>query len=87
MRQGSTVAADTGGTSTATETPVIASFSTDSAAIGDGITNDSALSLAGTGAANGAVRIYDGTKLLGSAQANGSGAWTFATPVLADGTQ
>lgn len=31
------------------------------------------------------VNIYDGSKLLATVQADGSGVWTFTTPVLADG--
>jgi peptidase M10/serralysin-like protein/Big-like domain-containing protein/matrixin len=66
--------------------PVIASFSTDSGAIGDHITNDNTLALSGSAAAGSMVSVYDGATLLGSALASGSGAWTFTTGALADGT-
>ena len=66
--------------------PTIASFSTDSGAVGDGITNDNTLTLTGTAAAGSTVSVYDGATLLGTATANGSGAWTFTTGVLADAT-
>ena len=68
------------------QAPVIGSFSPDSASIGDGITNANALTLTGTAQANSTVKVYDGTTLLGSAVANVSGAWSFATAALTDGT-
>ena len=64
---------------------MIASFSTDSGVAGDGITNDNTLTLTGTAQANSTVRVYDGATLLGTATANGSGAWSFTTAALADG--
>jgi hypothetical protein len=64
--------------------PTIASFSTDSGMIGDSITNDNTLTLAGAAAAGSTVSLYDGATLLGSTAANGSGAWSFATGILAD---
>src|SRR5439155_14236323 len=64
--------------------PVISSFSNDSGALGDGITNDNTLILTGTAAANSTVSVYDGTTLRGTATANGSGAWSFTTGTLAD---
>ena len=70
---------------TAPTAPGIASFSTDSGVLGDGITNDSTLTLSGTAEANSTVKVYDGSTLLGSAAANGSGAWTYTTSALADG--
>ena len=65
--------------------PAIASFSTDSGAVGDGITNDNTLTLTGTAEANSTVKVYDGATLLGTATANGSGAWSYTTAALADG--
>src|SRR5207247_3741 len=66
--------------------PTISSFSTDSGTVGDGITNDNTLTLTGTAAAGSTVNVYDGATLLGTATANGSGAWTFTTGTLADAT-
>ena len=66
--------------------PVITSFSTDSGVVGDNITNDNTLALAGTAVANSTVNVYDGATLLGTATANSSGAWSFATAALANGT-
>ena len=65
--------------------PAIASFSNDSGIAGDGITNDNTLTLTGSAQANSTVRVYDGATLLGTATANGSGAWSFTTAALADG--
>ena len=65
--------------------PTIASFSTDSGTVGDHITNDNTLTLTGTAEANSTVKVYDGATLLGSAVANGSGAWTYTTAALANG--
>ena len=45
--------------------PVIASFSTDSGTVGDGITNDNTLTLTGTAEANATVKVFDGATLLG----------------------
>ena len=61
---------------TAPVAPTIASFSTDSGTVGDGITNDNTLTLTGTAEANATVKVFDGATLLGSAVANGSGAWS-----------
>ena len=65
--------------------PIIASFSTDSGTVGDGITNDATLTLTGTAEANSTVKVFDGATLLGSVVANGSGAWTYTTAALANG--
>ena len=65
--------------------PTISSFSTDSGVVGDHITNDNTLTLTGTAEANSTVKVYDGTTLLGSATANGSGAWSYTTAALANG--
>jgi hypothetical protein len=50
----------------------------------DRITNDGTVKLTGrvTGAAGTTVRIYDGTKLLGTATLDGSGGWTFSTKLV-----
>ena len=63
----------------------IASYSTDSGTAGDGITNDNTLTLTGTAEANATVKVYDGANLLGSATANGAGAWSFTTAALTNG--
>ena len=43
------------------------------------------LTLTGTAEANSTVKVYDGATLLGSATANGSGAWSYTTAALASG--
>ena len=53
--------------------------------VGDGITNANTLTLTGTAEANSTVKVYDGATLLGSATANGSGAWSYTTAALANG--
>ena len=58
---------------TAPVAPSIASFSTDSGTVGDGITNDNTLTLTGTAEANSTVKVYDGATLLGSATAERHG--------------
>ena len=75
------VTVDTG----APAAPVIASFSKDTGVVGDGITSDNTLTFTGTAQANSTVRVYDGATLLGTATANGSGAWSFTTAALGDG--
>ena len=64
--------------------PTITSFSPDSGVVGDGITNASTLTLTGTAEANSTVKVYDGATLLGSATANGTGAWSFTTAALSN---
>ncbi len=70
---------------TAPVAPSIASFSTDSGTVGDGITNDNTLTLTGTAEANSTVKVFDGATLLGSATADGTGAWSYTTAALANG--
>jgi hypothetical protein len=62
--------------------PSIASFSTDSGTVGDGITNDNTLTLTGSAEANATVKVYDGVTLLGIATADGSGNWSYTTARL-----
>lgn len=57
--------------------PVIAS---------DTIINANEVNLAGTAEANSTVNVFDGTTELGTALVSASGAWTFTTGALADGT-
>ena len=70
---------------TAPVAPSIASFSTDSGVVGDGITNDNTLTLTGTAEANSTVKVYDGATLLGTATPMATGAWTYTTAALANG--
>ena len=70
---------------TAPVAPSITSFSPDTGTVGDKITSANVLTLTGTAEANATVKVFDGTTLLGSAVANGSGAWTYTTAALANG--
>lgn len=64
---------------TAPVAPVIAAISTDSGSLAtDGITNDTTLQLSGTAEANAVVTLSrTGTGVLGTATADGSGAWSY----------
>lgn len=64
--------------------PKIASFSNDSGVAGDGITNDSTLTLTGSAAANSTVTVFDGSVQIGVAKADSSGSWQYITDVLKD---
>lgn len=66
--------------------PKIASFSNDTGKVGDGITSDNTLTLTGTAAANAKVAVFDGANQIGTATANSSGAWSYTTAALADGS-
>jgi hypothetical protein len=70
---------------TAPAAPAITAFATDSASLGDGITNDNTLTLSGTAEANSTVQLYEGLTLLGTTTATAGGAWSLTTTVLADG--
>ena len=66
--------------------PVIASFSADSGAVGDHITNDNTLTLSGTAPANSTLKVFDGATQIGTTTASASGAWSYNTATLADGS-
>ena len=62
-------------------------FSNDSgSSSGDGVTNDNTLTLTGSAAANSAVKVFDGATQIGTTTANSSGAWTYTSAVLSDGS-
>src|SRR5207247_700894 len=67
--------------------PVITGFTTDSGTVGDHITNDQTLTIAGTAEAN-APSLHDALPIsLGTATADGSGVWHFVdTTTLSNGT-
>ena len=76
-----------GGTLSAPTSQIgITAFSTDSGVAGDHITNDNTLTLTGTAAANGTVKVFDGANQIGTATANSSGAWTYTTAALTNGS-
>ncbi|MBJ9890386.1 BapA prefix-like domain-containing protein [Citrobacter sedlakii] len=76
----------------APSTPVISAVTDDvapnSGTLANGqSTNDTRPTLSGTAEANSTVNIFDGTTLLGTVQADGTGAWTFTPPTaLASGS-
>lgn len=70
---------------TPTKAPSIVSFSNDTGKAGDNITSDSTLTLKGTGDANSTIKVFDGTKTLGTVKTDANGAWSYTTAVLADG--
>ena len=51
----------------------------------DHITSDNTVSLTGSAEANSTVTISDGVTLLGTAAADGTGAWSYTTAALLDG--
>lgn len=73
-----------GSAPTASDAPVIASFSTDSGTAGDKITSDNTIELKGSAAAGSTVKVYDGTTQIGSTTADSSGSWDYITKVLTD---
>ena len=68
--------------------PDLASASDSGVSSTDNITNDTTPTVTGTAGANNTVRLYDtdGTTLLGSAVADGSGAWSITSSTLASGS-
>ncbi len=71
---------------TTPDAPKIDAFSNDSGVVGDGITNDNTVTLTGKAAAGSTVKVYDGTTQVGTATTNSSGAWTYTTAALKDGS-
>ena len=72
------------GTPTEDTKPTILSYTTDSGVAGDGITNDSTLTLSGTAKAGSSVTVLDGGTKIGTATANASGKWSFTTAPLSN---
>ncbi len=66
--------------------PTITAFSPDSGTVGDGITSANVVTVTGAAEAGSTVKVYDGTTLLGSTTASSTGAWSFTTAALANGT-
>lgn len=53
----------------------------------DNITNNTTPTFAGTAEANSTVRLYDGTTVLGTGTADGSGNWSITSSALSDGSR
>ena len=54
--------------------------------ISDVIVNTNEVALTGTAEANSTIKVYDGATLLGNATTDGSGAWSYTTAGLVNGT-
>ncbi len=68
-------------------TPVITSVTVDTgSSTTDQITNDNTLTFTGTAEANSAVKVFNGTTLIGTAKASSKGAYAVTASVLPDGT-
>ncbi|WP_049820003.1 Ig-like domain-containing protein [Bradyrhizobium japonicum] len=71
---------------TAPASPTMASFTPDSATVGDGITNQNQVTLNGSAEAGSTVQIFDGSTQIGTAIASRNGSWSFSTAALIDGS-
>lgn len=74
-------------TSITAPTGLALSAGSDSGTLGDGVTNVAAPTVKGQAEANATVKLYDtnGTTVLGSAVANGAGAWSINSSSLTEG--
>jgi hypothetical protein len=72
--------------STPPAAPAIASWSPDTGVVGDGVTNVNTPTLKGSAAASSTVTVYDGATKIGVTTADSTGAWSFTTSKLSDGT-
>ncbi|WP_441234184.1 Ig-like domain-containing protein [Bradyrhizobium sp. 930_D9_N1_4] len=66
--------------------PTITASLSDNAGLANGLTKVNHVTLSGTAAAGTVVQILDGSSQIGTAVAGSSGAWSFATGTLADGS-
>ncbi|MFO1059519.1 MAG: Ig-like domain-containing protein [Dongiaceae bacterium] len=71
---------------TAPPAPTLDGFADDSGAAGDLVTRDATLVLSGSAAAGSTVEVLQDGSPIGTATADGAGAWSLATASLADGT-
>jgi large repetitive protein len=69
----------------APSTPTLTAASDTGASAGDGVTKVATPVFTGTAEAGATVKLYDGATQVGSASADGSGAWSITTSTLADG--
>jgi Tryptophan-rich Synechocystis species C-terminal domain/Bacterial Ig-like domain/Peptidase M10 serralysin C terminal/Bacterial Ig domain/RTX calcium-binding nonapeptide repeat (4 copies) len=67
--------------------PIFTTFSPDTGKAGDAITKSNVLTLTGLAEGNSAVKVYDGSILLGTTTANANGTWSYTTPALGNGLQ
>jgi autotransporter-associated beta strand protein/VCBS repeat-containing protein len=66
--------------------PTLAAASDSGSSSGDGITSNTTPTISGAAEAGSRVTLYDGTTEVGSATADGSGAWTISNLALTAGT-
>jgi Bacterial Ig-like domain/Tryptophan-rich Synechocystis species C-terminal domain/Right handed beta helix region len=78
--------AGSGSPTSSPDAPTIASFSNDTGIAGDHVTSDSTPTLTGKAVANSTVTVFDGAQKLGTVTANSSGAWSYTSAKLADGS-
>ena len=67
--------------------PVISSFTPNGGTAFGSYTDAHVLTLTGSALANTTVEVFDGSALLGTASVNGSGAWSYTTRSLGNGSQ
>jgi hypothetical protein len=84
---GSSGATPTGSSDTTAATPTVSSFSPHNGKASGGYTTAHVLTVSGVAAANSKVELLDGSAQLGTTTATASGAWSFTTPSLSNGTQ
>ncbi len=66
-------------------TPVLSTASDLGFSNSDGLTADNTPTLTGSGPLNATINLFDGGSPLGSTASDGSGVWSFTSPVLTDG--
>lgn len=66
--------------------PTITASSSDNAGLANGLTKTNHVTLSGTAPAGTVVQVFDGNSQIGIAVASNSGAWSFTTATLADGS-
>ena len=69
----------------AAPTDLLIDAGSDSGAVGDGITNASALILSGAATAGAAIAVLDAGQEIGRTRADADGRWLLTTPILAEG--
>ena len=67
--------------------PAISSFTPNGGTAFGSYTDAHVLTLTGSAQANTTVAVFDGSSLLGTASVNGSGAWSYTTTSLSNGSQ
>ena len=79
------VAGNTGAASSALAVTIDTLAPNAPAIASEAVINSNQISLSGSGEANTAIKVYDGTTLLGSTTTDASGAWAYTTAALSNG--